>query len=354
MSYIPDRILAGCAVRRPARRPVPERLQGQPARRAGLAGGGWPLPPGRRPAPAPGPTAPSSCARLLGLEDAISLGTPGPTHDARSWTFDLDEGGVDPVLGTERVQENYFKRLFPGLSARDHRPGDRRRAHRRRGHQRLPPDHPGLLHRMEGLPARGAPRTCWPDKLREEMRPVIKRIFTEVNNGVYRCGFAGSQEAYTAAHNTALGRHGLARGTPRQPALPDGRPPSPRPTCACSPPWCASSPVYHGHFKCNRNKLTEMPALSGLRPRSVPDPRLRRHRRLRPDQGALLRGPRGHQPDRASCRWVPTSRAGARRTPGADAVWSADPRYIELQGRPTDRFCQGLLQVYHAFGSGGR
>src|SRR5690606_32232429 len=26
--------------------------------------------------------------RLLGLEDAISLGTPGPTHDERSWTFD--------------------------------------------------------------------------------------------------------------------------------------------------------------------------------------------------------------------------------------------------------------------------
>ena len=50
--------------------------------------------------------------RLLGLEDAISLGTPGPTHDERSWTFDLDEGGKDPVLGTERLQENYFTR-FP-------------------------------------------------------------------------------------------------------------------------------------------------------------------------------------------------------------------------------------------------
>ena len=50
--------------------------------------------------------------RLLGLEDAISLALPGPVHDVRSWTFDLDEGGRDPVLGTERVQENYFKR-FP-------------------------------------------------------------------------------------------------------------------------------------------------------------------------------------------------------------------------------------------------
>lgn len=50
--------------------------------------------------------------RLLGLEDAISVGLPGPTHDARSWTFDLDEGGKDPVLGIERIQDAYFKR-FP-------------------------------------------------------------------------------------------------------------------------------------------------------------------------------------------------------------------------------------------------
>src|SRR5690606_7336982 len=37
--------------------------------------------------------------RLLGLEDAFSIGLPGPTHDARSWTFDLDPDGRDPVLG---------------------------------------------------------------------------------------------------------------------------------------------------------------------------------------------------------------------------------------------------------------
>src|SRR3546814_1538675 len=38
---------------------------------------------------------------LLGLEDVISIGMPGPTHDKRSWTFDLDPGGVDPVLRSE-------------------------------------------------------------------------------------------------------------------------------------------------------------------------------------------------------------------------------------------------------------
>src|SRR6187399_1881909 len=50
--------------------------------------------------------------RLLGLESVISMGIAGPTHDERSWTFDLDPGGKDPVLGYERLQEAFLAR-FP-------------------------------------------------------------------------------------------------------------------------------------------------------------------------------------------------------------------------------------------------
>ncbi len=41
------------------------------------------------------------------------MGICGPVHDERSWTFDLDPGGRDPVLGIERLQEAYLAR-FPG------------------------------------------------------------------------------------------------------------------------------------------------------------------------------------------------------------------------------------------------
>jgi putative glutathione S-transferase len=51
--------------------------------------------------------------RLLGLEDALSMGICGPTHDERSWTFDLDPGGRDPVLGIERLRDA-FERRQPG------------------------------------------------------------------------------------------------------------------------------------------------------------------------------------------------------------------------------------------------
>ena len=46
----------------------------------------------------------------------------------------------------------------------------------------------------------GAP-DLYPVALREEMDQVMRRVYTEVNNGVYRCGFAGSQEAYDAAYD---------------------------------------------------------------------------------------------------------------------------------------------------------
>ena len=51
--------------------------------------------------------------RLLGLEDALSMGICGPEHDWRSWTFDLDPGEVDPVLGVHWLRDAYEKAV-PG------------------------------------------------------------------------------------------------------------------------------------------------------------------------------------------------------------------------------------------------
>ena len=53
--------------------------------------------------------------RLLGLEDVLSIGFCGPTHDEDSWTFDLDPSGVDPVLKIPRLKDAYLKR-FPNYT----------------------------------------------------------------------------------------------------------------------------------------------------------------------------------------------------------------------------------------------
>lgn len=198
--------------------------------------------------------------RLLGLEDVISVGLPGPTHDSRSWTFDLDPDGVDPVLGTERLQQNYFKR-FPDYPRGITVPAIVDIASGGVVTNNYPQITLDFSTEWKQFHREGAPDLLPADKL-DEMWPVIKRIFTEVNNGVYRAGFAGTQEAYNDAYNRLwvamdwleerLGKQRFLMGDTITEA--DVR---------LFTTLVRFDPVYHGHFKCNRNKLDEMPNLWG-------------------------------------------------------------------------------------------
>ena len=198
--------------------------------------------------------------RLLGLEDAISLGQPGPTHDARSWTFDLDPGGVDPVLGIERLQEAYFKR-FPGYPRGITVPAIVDIASGEVVTNNFPQITLDFSTEWTELHRPGAPE-LYPAHLRDEIDQVNKRVFTEVNNGVYRCGFAGSQEAYDSAYErlwTAL--DWLEERLSRQRYLVGDT--ITEADVRLFTTLARFDPVYHGHFKCNRQKLSETPNLWG-------------------------------------------------------------------------------------------
>ncbi|MCC9144627.1 MULTISPECIES: glutathione S-transferase C-terminal domain-containing protein [unclassified Arthrobacter] len=198
--------------------------------------------------------------RLLGLEDAISLGLPGPTHDARSWTFDLDPDGRDPVLDIERLQEAFFKRV-PGYQRGITVPAIVDVPTGAVVTNNFPQITLDFSTEWKDFHREGAPDLL-PAEHMEEMEQVNKRIFTEVNNGVYRCGFAGSQEAYDAAYDrlwTAM--DWLEERLSRQRYLIGDT--ITEADVRLFTTLVRFDPVYHGHFKCNRNKLTEMPALWG-------------------------------------------------------------------------------------------
>ncbi|OFL67595.1 glutathione S-transferase family protein [Brevibacterium sp. HMSC063G07] len=196
--------------------------------------------------------------RLLGLEDAITLALAGPTHDERSWTFDLDEGGVDPVLGIERLQQAYFARFpdYPrGITV------------------------PAIVEVESGevvtndfnqitldfstewtaFHREGAP-DLYPEALQGEMDQLMHWVFTEVNNGVYRCGFAGSQEAYDEAFErlfTALDRL-EGRLTGQRFLMGDSITEA---DVRLFTTLARFDVVYYSHFKCNRQQLRDFPAL---------------------------------------------------------------------------------------------
>ena len=135
--------------------------------------------------------------RLLGLEDAFSLGLPGPTHDSDSWTFDLDPGGVDPVLGIHKLKDAYLKR-FPDYPRGITVPAMVEVATGQVVTNDFAQITEDFATQWTKYQRDGAP-DLWPAAHADEQREVMQRVYTEVNNGVYRCGFAGSQDSYDAA-----------------------------------------------------------------------------------------------------------------------------------------------------------
>ncbi|MGI8434254.1 MAG: glutathione S-transferase family protein [Nocardioidaceae bacterium] len=196
--------------------------------------------------------------RLLGLEDAISMGICGPTHDKHSWTFDLDPGGVDPVLGIERIQDAYLKR-FPDYERAITVPAlvdttsgevvtnDFAQITLDLSTQWRP-------HHREGAP------DLYPEEERDEIDEVNKLVFRDVNNGVYRCGFAGSQESYERAYDRLFERLDWLsdRLTGQRYLVGDTITEA---DVRLFTTLARFDAVYHGHFKCNRQKLSEMPVL---------------------------------------------------------------------------------------------
>src|SRR5689334_15236655 len=196
--------------------------------------------------------------RLLGLEDALSIGFCGPTHDEDSWTFDLDPGGVDPVLQIPRLKDAYLKR-FPDYEKGITVPAIVEVA----SGQVITNDFPQITLDFSTEWAKfhreGAPQ-LYPEESRAEIDEVAQRIYTEVNNGVYRCGFAGSQDAYDKAYDrlfTAL--DWLSERLANQRYLVGDT--ITEADVRLFTTLARFDPVYHGHFKCNRQKLAEMPVL---------------------------------------------------------------------------------------------
>lgn len=144
---------------------------------------------------------------ILGLEHAISLGTASPLRPQLphvDWEFSLDQDGVDPVLGIQYMSEIY-KKTDPDYTGRPTVPVmiDVKQD------KVVNNDYFKLTNYLEKEWAPfhkdNAP-LLYPEHLRNEIDELNEIIFHDVNNGVYKCGFAQSQDAYEEAYNTLFAR----------------------------------------------------------------------------------------------------------------------------------------------------
>jgi putative glutathione S-transferase len=198
---------------------------------------------------------------LLGLTDAISLGTVDPIRDDRGWRFTLDPDGRDPVLGISLLSEAYLA-TDPGYQGRVTVPAiiDTRTG------RVVTNDYPqitlDLTTEWVDFHQPGAP-DLYPRDLRPDLDTLMADVYRDLNNGVYRAGFATSQAAYDEAYDRLF-----ARLDALEALLSDGRRylMGDRLTEAdvrLFTTLVRFDAVYHNHFRCNRNKIAEMPALWG-------------------------------------------------------------------------------------------
>lgn len=225
------------------------------------------------------PVAPSSHRAvltwsLLGLEDAISVGTASPVGASHGWTFATSPGGRDEVLGIERVAEAYPEHYRAG-------PG------RPRGP--LPAMVDTTIRRVVSndsfeLPhqfavawrpyhRRGAP-DLYPAEHRDAIDAINSGIFHHLHAGVYQAGFTDDPRVYAEAY-TALFREldGLERRLAGREFLVGDH-------LTDADVWLFTflvrfDLVYYTHFRTNRTALREYPNLWRFARRTYQRPEVR-------------------------------------------------------------------------------
>jgi len=141
---------------------------------------------------------------LLGLQNVISLGTASPERTDKGWAFTLDEGGIDPVLGIRYLPEIYAA-TDPEYTGRATVPtlvDVKTREVVNNDYFRLTNY---LETAFQPFHKKGAP-DLYPEMLRDDIDALNEILFNEVNNGVYKAGFAESQEAYENAYDVLFAR----------------------------------------------------------------------------------------------------------------------------------------------------
>lgn len=195
--------------------------------------------------------------KLKGLEDVIGLTVVYPLRDELGWRFLPEER--DPVNGYAFLSEAYLA-SDAGFDGRVTVPvlWDKQTC-------RIVNNESADIVRMlnSAFDAWGDPFVdLYPEPLRAEIDAINERVYETVNNGVYRAGFATSQEAYEDAFDALFasldwlderlaGRRYLLGGA------------------ITEADWrlfvtlVRFDAVYVGHFKCNLRRIDDYPNLSG-------------------------------------------------------------------------------------------
>jgi putative glutathione S-transferase len=199
--------------------------------------------------------------RLLGLEPTISMSVVDPVRDERGWAFREGRGhGPDPVCDFQFLSEAYLL-TDPEYTGRYTVPCIWDRVTRRLVTNNFPDITIDFETQFTAFHRAGAP-DLYPLALRREIDEVNALVYRDVNNGVYRAGFAISQEPYEAAVRALFDRlDWLEARLARQRFLVGAQ--LTEADIRLFTTLVRFDAVYFGHFKCNLRRLVDYPTLWG-------------------------------------------------------------------------------------------
>jgi len=196
--------------------------------------------------------------RLKRLDDLISVSIVAPYMGPEGWTFDGDGSTGDPVNGAKRLSEIYAA-ADPRYTGRVSVPvlWDKRQ-------RTIVSNESSEIIRMfnSAFNAITGDRTdYYPPTLRGEIDHINALVYQNINNGVYRAGFARSQDAYEEAFLALfVALDTLERRLSEHRYLVSGT--------LTEADWrlfttlVRFDAVYWGHFKCNLRRIIDYPNLS--------------------------------------------------------------------------------------------
>jgi len=198
---------------------------------------------------------------LKGLQDMIGVSVVHWFMGDSGWSFEADDDGLvgDRLSGHEYLHQVYTDAM-PDVSTRVTVPvlWD---THQGRIVSNESADIIRMLNSaFDGVGA--ASGDCYPVAERERIDALNERIYATVNNGVYRAGFATTQDAYDQAVGPLFDTLDALEERLSHSRFLLGDAPL-EADWRLLPTLLRFDAVYHGHFKCNRRKLSEYPHLSG-------------------------------------------------------------------------------------------
>ncbi|MEC7764607.1 MAG: glutathione S-transferase family protein [Pseudomonadota bacterium] len=196
---------------------------------------------------------------LKGLVDHIDVSVVHPDMLDDGWTFDSDFVGAtgDTLMGKSFLREVYTE-ADPKISGRVTVPilWDKKT------NQIVSNESAEIIRMFNSAfnELTGDTQDFYPADLHDDIEALNARIYDTVNNGVYKSGFATSQEAYDEAVKALFDSLDWIEDIlSKQRYLAGDR--VTEADWRLLPTLLRFDQVYHGHFKCNRNKLVEFPNL---------------------------------------------------------------------------------------------